>query len=57
MCAQTDMHAARVVQALLQDADLRQGVTGRTINGWYTGREPEAAAASEVREAVAADRS
>jgi len=49
--------AVRVVQALLQDAGLRQGVTDRTINGWYTGREPEAVATSEVREAVVANRS
>ena len=28
-------------QSLLEGASLRQGVTGKTVNGQYTGKEPD----------------
>ena len=34
------------LQALLQGASLKKGVTGRTLNGKYLGKEPEPEAAA-----------
>lgn len=35
--------------ALLGGAELRRGVTGKTINGVYTGKEPEPTEAAPAR--------
>ena len=36
------------MQAVLKGADLQKGVTGKTINGRWTGKEPETAGKPEL---------
>ncbi len=40
------------MQALLEGAALKPGVTGKTVGGRYTGREPENAAVAPAEAAV-----